>query len=836
MGSTVSSILESTPDSTHSSLHEPSNTVLDDSAAIGQQRLDAFMSAQCTQPFNSYAQETGSQQPGQQQGPQNRHAQLASHGKPNYNGHDTTGISGTTAFQSSLQKPEGTQIQNGPRVQDGSWRTPNPALLAAPPQIPPLPAILTKANMIWRNELQTGSTDKIQTFKQEEIEEAMNMRFHPECMFPEMLYRWAAGSRGFLLYFDHQTKIWARSKLYTTLPKDKDIILEKMDSLGIITLDDLDKECFTICAKPSDFMAAMIGPGTTEQLYASILTPYPKEISSCNERAINWPRLLEILRDNRSRIAKNADPIEGDYEGIYREPEVRFMNEILYRCIYINAFLKTKRYIVEKESQCTYFNRYYPAFGPNVELDCWIYEQGILQDPQSAKEHFNHLDNDLIRMYGFATVDLRFLQNNHHADERREQLRTLESYHILKIWLQDEDLKDVAEQMRFCYYAMRDSKNWPSMAQADQDKTSPPGKNNHRNPDRLASVKARKREFKIAKIMVNRAWKEYTANGKRISPIELRQKTLEQMSSRKGDWDKLSMEERTRLLGGPTMYHPKAHDFDDLAKEWLWPRVSPPRAQARAPPRGVPQPSSISPFGMQELHRSLGPSNPPVYGGNAWRASGPLEAATYAERSQQIQAMSTRNVQQTFTNSYALPARPSAPGPRPQIRAGGGFDDPAVRTEAATTPQSGYGHSSAAPRTAALSRPCHKPTRLWAAVPTTQSAPTYQNLSGSGYGSAAASAAGRFQSPSCIPMTPWGRFSAMPSASARQQQPSSRPQPTGGAAQYQTTTGEPASVQNLTRVSRFFPGTQRSEAAQGRPTANWVPGPDDFEMDSEGNE
>ncbi|KAK7941165.1 uncharacterized protein PG986_013552 [Apiospora aurea] len=198
---------------------------------------------------------------------------------------------------------------------------------------------------------------------------------------------------------------------------------------------------------------------------------------------------------------------------------------------------------------------YWPWLGPNIALDVFIFEKGILRenDPFRVRTSF------LVRMYGMGIRDLKFLLKNPNESERREQLDTLHRCHILRAWLGKTDSADLTEQLEFCYYSMA-----ASMRNNEQSCYLPDMETHKQR------VKARQREFKILKIMVDRVWLETERDGgHRRIPLLLRRVRAEDGKIREGDWHLLEKEQQRILLGGQTRYHPKHSDHDSLLGQWL---------------------------------------------------------------------------------------------------------------------------------------------------------------------------------------------------------------------------------------------------------------------------
>ncbi|KAK8035986.1 hypothetical protein PG991_002059 [Apiospora marii] len=253
-------------------------------------------------------------------------------------------------------------------------------------------------------------------------------------------------------------------------------------------------------------------------------------------------------------------------------PILQFVSEILWRCCYIFESFRAMapsgglglNLLGEPVEGLIDFARkgrcYWPWLGPNIALDAFIFEQGILRE----NEPFDPQASYLVRMYGMGIRDLRFLQRNPNELERREQLDTLHRCHLLRSWLGQESSADLTEQLEFCYFSMAASMKYHIDG---PQRLFPPGMEDH-----TQRVKARQREFKILKIMVDRIWQETERNeGRRRTPILLRRKCYAGTGEviREGDWHLLETEEKRLLLGGRSQYHAQHPEHTRLLRQWL---------------------------------------------------------------------------------------------------------------------------------------------------------------------------------------------------------------------------------------------------------------------------
>ncbi|KAK9418025.1 hypothetical protein SUNI508_08454 [Seiridium unicorne] len=273
---------------------------------------------------------------------------------------------------------------------------------------------------------------------------------------------------------------------------------------------------------------------------------------------VNKSKLAEVMRENASRLG-------GITSELKLEIQIRFLFEILSRCFYVGCFLHGG-----VDASSTYL-------APRLALDCWLYETEILE----TGSNFNPVSDDLIRMYGMGKKELRWLQNNPNEKERMEQILTLDRYYILKACLGVNATEDIREQLCFCYFEIRNRREFfssqlgPGTSQPSSSTRFEFTRNPNRmlQPDQHQGILARKREFKIAKIMVDRVWKEV------VNRTDLRKSVprhrcdavfhVTDMPPKPSDWSFLPLHEKKRLLGFPTEDHPTHPDFYSLADTWL---------------------------------------------------------------------------------------------------------------------------------------------------------------------------------------------------------------------------------------------------------------------------
>ncbi|KAK8055452.1 hypothetical protein PG993_000679 [Apiospora rasikravindrae] len=310
-------------------------------------------------------------------------------------------------------------------------------------------------------------------------------------------------------------------------------------------------------------------------VYRSPLQSLPPTDDWQERQPIFWPTgvIRAISGDNLWKavdvyreffIRENGGPITA-------LPFLQFVSEILWRCCYIiesframapgrglgmSLLSQPLEGLIEfaRKGRC-----YWPWLGPDIALDVFIFENEILGE----NEPFKAGTSILVRMYGMGIRDLRFLQRNRNEREREEQLDTLHRCHILRAWLGTVDSADLTEQLEFCYYSMAASMKGGNNKNNKQ-KHYAPGMETHQQ-----RTKARQREFKILKIMVDRAWNEIEIwNGRRPIPFLLRRRREANGQTREGDWHLLANEQRRILLGGQTPYHSQHYEHTVLSKQW----------------------------------------------------------------------------------------------------------------------------------------------------------------------------------------------------------------------------------------------------------------------------
>ncbi|KAK8140337.1 hypothetical protein PG984_000403 [Apiospora sp. TS-2023a] len=312
---------------------------------------------------------------------------------------------------------------------------------------------------------------------------------------------------------------------------------------------------------------------------AAPLTPNmnPEELVHwCEWQPIFWPSGVANFID-LGKLGQLFDAcrdmLERENQGvILMLPLLQFLSEILWRCCYIFEGFRGMAPVAglelnllgEPVEDLMDFARkgrcYWPWLGPNIALDVFLFEQGILREI----EPFNPQNNYLVRLYGIGLRDLRFLQRNPNEREREEQLDTLHRCHLLRSWLGRDQAADLTEQLEFCCFSMAASMKHPFFHRPQRNWQ--PGMKTHEE-----RAKARQREFKILKIMVDRVWHETQLHeGRRRAPLLLRRAfNASTGQMREGDWALLEMEQQRLLLGGRSPFHTEHPDHKRLRAQWL---------------------------------------------------------------------------------------------------------------------------------------------------------------------------------------------------------------------------------------------------------------------------
>ncbi|KAI1495719.1 hypothetical protein F5X99DRAFT_402531 [Biscogniauxia marginata] len=244
----------------------------------------------------------------------------------------------------------------------------------------------------------------------------------------------------------------------------------------------------------------------------SARTPLNK-ITQLKNVCMDIGNLRKALESNRSRL-RLSQPNATEGQG--RFSQLRFKNEILWRCCYIDAFMSR----VNRSFRVGFGLSYYPFLGPDIELDIWIFQKGILS-PKEAK--FDPKMDILTRMYGFGLQELRYLSNSQNGCRGRE-LPILERFHLLQGCLGFQQTEDILEQFKYCFYAVRNCRDV-------------------RDPHRHQKFGDRKREFDIAKFLVDKVWDDVSAKPTRGLPIIKRGRYGVQ-----GEWCTMSVLEKMSVL------------------------------------------------------------------------------------------------------------------------------------------------------------------------------------------------------------------------------------------------------------------------------------------------
>ncbi|KAI8635491.1 hypothetical protein F5Y19DRAFT_482707 [Xylariaceae sp. FL1651] len=198
-----------------------------------------------------------------------------------------------------------------------------------------------------------------------------------------------------------------------------------------------------------------------------------------------------------------------------RRSQQRFEEEIIWRCRYIDEFMghleKGGEYNLERAE-------HYPLLGPDIEMDLWLFEKEIIH-----RKPFNHKTDTLTRMYGFGRNELQFLTHF----EILAAISLLEHFHLLQACVGFDETSDIAEQLEYFYYSVRDyqkKKTNPEQAQRAWDHC--------------------RREFSIAQFLVDSVWKALETYGTRSSVKKIKRRE----GSPNGNWAIMGLAEKRRVL------------------------------------------------------------------------------------------------------------------------------------------------------------------------------------------------------------------------------------------------------------------------------------------------
>ncbi|KAI1333164.1 hypothetical protein F5Y16DRAFT_393564 [Xylariaceae sp. FL0255] len=226
---------------------------------------------------------------------------------------------------------------------------------------------------------------------------------------------------------------------------------------------------------------------------------------------------------------------------------VRFESYLIARCIYIEEFIHHHESEGGDLNGNVYSYRFYPALGPDPELDLWLLTTEIISQNGGNQELFDPQSDFLVHMYGFGRNELEYFtgrSDDSRGDDsefRKESVKLLDRYHILRSVLGIKDTEDIEEQLRYYFNAILDYRL------SHCSGTECPCKDGERNDCQ--------REFEIARLMIDRLWIGFKRLGRRDSLIEKRV-----MMGDHGEWNTLSDQEAMGLLHfDPTLldrWHP----------------------------------------------------------------------------------------------------------------------------------------------------------------------------------------------------------------------------------------------------------------------------------------
>ncbi|KAI3322053.1 hypothetical protein HD806DRAFT_545291 [Xylariaceae sp. AK1471] len=315
--------------------------------------------------------------------------------------------------------------------------------------------------------------------------------------------------------------LWPREILYGPVPVSSIKICnpEVVDRIAGLTISpprwyELKYECAITAAKRRGIRIGVYYKG---QQVVIRWQPDPQQVLPTLEPTGGFKHIRLDQKNLRVSCDRNGHHLSQAVPEImpltWDESRVRFIREIMWRCRYIDEFMchcaKGGKHNIRQSD-------FYPILGPDIEMDLWLFENQIILQ----KEPFSPRTDTLVRMYGFGKKELQFLKRERMHDE----IKTLHCFHLLQACIGFEETKDIAEQMQFCFYAVRDL-----MA----DKISP-------NLGRLDV----RREFDVAKFLVNGVWQDLMTGAERSPGPRVGRRA----GSSNGNWSFMDLEEKRRVL------------------------------------------------------------------------------------------------------------------------------------------------------------------------------------------------------------------------------------------------------------------------------------------------
>ncbi|KAI0144264.1 hypothetical protein GGR57DRAFT_482556 [Xylariaceae sp. FL1272] len=183
--------------------------------------------------------------------------------------------------------------------------------------------------------------------------------------------------------------------------------------------------------------------------------------------------------------------------------------------------------------------------GHDIELDLWIHEKKILE-----QNKFDYKMDWMLKMYGFGRNEIQ-QRDKIFSGTRINMISVLENFHFLQIMFGGANISEAAEQLQYCYYAIRNRRDYIKRI----------GFHGPRITDLTRNCE---REFHFARSIVDGLRKQDHIHGKR--PILVRR-----WMGNQGEWRSMTDEEKVLLTRGDTqlqnLYIP-SRQSDSLSTEF----------------------------------------------------------------------------------------------------------------------------------------------------------------------------------------------------------------------------------------------------------------------------
>ncbi|KAI1264301.1 hypothetical protein F5Y18DRAFT_437123 [Xylariaceae sp. FL1019] len=222
---------------------------------------------------------------------------------------------------------------------------------------------------------------------------------------------------------------------------------------------------------------------------------------------LHWPENLDVgaLTEHQYLIVK-----------------LRYASALLRRCCYIGMFIRKVMGKTKGMEPDDWWCLSDPR-GYDIELDLWIHEKGIL------RQQFDYNIDWMLKMYGFGRNEIQ-QRNEIFSGTWVNRISVLEDFHHLQIRFGGANISEVAEQLEYCYYAIRNRRdyikhkgsNGPAIAQLAWDC---------------------EREFDFARSIVDGLWNHYNAGGQRRNIVR-------RSMGNNGEWRTMTDDEKLLLTRG----------------------------------------------------------------------------------------------------------------------------------------------------------------------------------------------------------------------------------------------------------------------------------------------